>query len=402
MWLLYCRKLNRVQVAEQNEAALAYRAEWLGTMAIHFVVRALQEFGAGLSLPAKPGMVTIGCDSKGVISCLSPTAWVSPSTPQGGVICVDAVKAHHWITLLEHLNCLYDASAKEALYQALVDKSVIGSGFLPCKKVAILIDGVKISHNLRKCMRFHLSMAEARSFYSTTLGWATPTFNSADWAHLDQALTSSSKMFSVRLSKQVSGFSATDLNMHQWFGQKHTQCPNCRRLHKRAGHLLPCPNAGRTQLLRDSISDISGWLLGPHTAQTLGQYVLKYLKQRGAVCFVDLHHLPPALHDLAWLQDSIGWDSIVLSRVSTAFFDNQAYLLDACSSLTAQDWVGCCCGLHTHNGSTGMSPSMTKFMDTRGFTNVGPSSAKSTASPTSCQSPFHHLAIMSLKLTSSP
>jgi hypothetical protein len=113
----------------------------------------------------------------------------------------DRIKAWSQLALLEEqLNVLCNEltnSAVARFFSELTQPSQVDQ-FLPLKKVAIVLDSVKLTTDVGSEVRFHLGKEEAARFYTALkelvngsntggLGWSPHRFNQA-WSALESAL----------------------------------------------------------------------------------------------------------------------------------------------------------------------------------------------------------------------
>jgi hypothetical protein len=116
------------------------------------------------------------------------------------------------ISLMQQLNCVCDTLAKKALLLAII------SGYhdwptqiLPCKDVALVIWGNKVTGDISTPLRFHASKELARNYLRTRTRdkWPNECFEEVDCKHLELALKTKPHMYKVWQNKQTSGFCGT-------------------------------------------------------------------------------------------------------------------------------------------------------------------------------------------------
>jgi hypothetical protein len=153
-------------------------------------------------------------------------------------------------------------------------------------------------------LRFHAGSVDAWRYYIEKRGWDTVAFNNTDWPSLNETLAIKRKMFHAWLCMQAANCSATGTNMCRWFCLEYTACPNCNQANKHAGHLLRCPDKGRTNYYMSSVADLERWFAKGHTDPDLAHYTIEYLRGRGEETFSSFD-LPVNLRLLAGHQDDI-------------------------------------------------------------------------------------------------
>jgi hypothetical protein len=129
------------------------------------------------------------------------------------------------MSLLERLNYKCDVLAKSAVARGIINCTETVSTArqrLPLESVAFFHNGVKISGECGRKIRFQIGKVEVREFYITQLGWYTTAFNNVDWESQDSALHGKPDMFEMWLFKQPLSFCASGKNMDRWFGSEHT------------------------------------------------------------------------------------------------------------------------------------------------------------------------------------
>jgi hypothetical protein len=180
----------------------------------------------------------------------------------------DKHKKWEQMTLLEGLNHKCDALAKSAVLLGIINCPEMvptARQRLPLESVALFHNGVKISRECGREMRFRIGKVEARDFYFNHLGWYAAAFDNVDRESRDNALHCKPDMFKMWLFKQSSSFCAMGINMGRWYGSEHTSCPNCDKPDEDAAHLLHCQDTGRFSLVsfgRRPTNWLAGWLAG--------------------------------------------------------------------------------------------------------------------------------------------
>jgi hypothetical protein len=108
---------------------------------------------------------------------------------------------------MQQLNCVCNTLAKKALSSAII------SGYhdrptqiLPCKDVALVIWGDKVTGDISTPLCFHASKEVARNYMRTCTRdkWPMKHFEEVDWEHLELALKNKPNMYKVWRSKQPS------------------------------------------------------------------------------------------------------------------------------------------------------------------------------------------------------
>jgi hypothetical protein len=195
--------------------------------------------------------------------------------------------------------------AKQAVYHGHQVKRDSVSQLLPHNAASVFIDGVKQTSDVGPNLRFHTGSVEARWYYLEKCGWDALVFDNTDWSSLNDTLATKPKLFHACLCNQAANYSATGTNIGQWFGQEYTACPNCQQVNEWVGHLLCCPDAGRTAHI---CWRLSTWRSGsPRGIPT------RTLRIKPS------HTFPADLCLLAGHQDDIGWRNMLKGKISTKF-----------------------------------------------------------------------------------
>ena len=259
----------------------------------------------------------------------------------------DKRKLWHQLSLAAQLNVRCDEHAKAAVLRSMTAEGTKRreSELLPREKAAVIIDGVKLTEDPAKAVRFALGEVEARRFYTTPLkkglGWTVRRFEQVDFRARDAALSGRSEGFGLWLCKQQSGFCATRHQMARIQDLLDDRCPNCLQAGERASHLNVCPDDGRRQLFADGVNQLQRWMeTGNRTDPEIAYWVPKFLLLRGSTRFGSLGAMSTAMQRLANSQDEIGWRKMLEGMVSKEFREIQtAHCMLAPCAMNGDDWV---------------------------------------------------------------
>jgi hypothetical protein len=174
---------------------------------------------------------------------------------------------------------------------------------LPKEDVALFIWGNKLTGNISSPLRFHASKEVARKYLATCKKdkWSNKHFNAVDWEHLDLALKSKEDMYKIWRSKQHLSFCGMRVQVGRYSGEilPDKRCPNCG-WREFAAHLMLCPNENRTQLLIDTVNELTKWMAkdsitNPKILYWIPKYILmrgdKPCSQMGVLCLLSSRHL---------------------------------------------------------------------------------------------------------------
>lgn len=142
------------------------------------------------------------------------------------------------------------------------------------------------------------------------------------------------------LAKQHSNFCASRVQMFRYKQSDDDKCPSCLVASENADHLCRCPNAERTQLLRDSTDALECWMeTNNNTHHELRYWIPKYIMCRGQVKFADLGPMSPTMLSIAESQDLIGWRNFMEGRISSKITTLQRkHLALSGSRLPVKSW----------------------------------------------------------------
>jgi hypothetical protein len=142
---------------------------------------------------------------------------------------------------------------------------------LPLEKVAIRINGEKITTDVGQEVRYTLGHKEAKIFYTKAikrngstntggLGWSEHRFEQVAWKLIDKAIPNKPDMFQIWHTKQCIGVCATRSRMARIQDILDSKRPNCKQEQEKSRHLNRCPDQGRTLLFRENVASLVDWM----------------------------------------------------------------------------------------------------------------------------------------------
>ncbi len=214
----------------------------------------------------------------------------------------DQILPWSMLTLEQQLNLICDGLANNAIARYLARGRVRDNGphFHPLEKVAVVLDGVKFTTDVRPEVQVQLGMEEAERFYTKPcnivngvnkrgFSWSPQRFHAVAWKALDATLKSKPDMFQLWLSKQCIGICAMRKNMKRIQDLLNNKCPSFNHPRETSDHLDRCPEAGQTLLFQDSMATLTGWMNNHNqTDAELAYWIEKYLIFRGTWSFTSL------------------------------------------------------------------------------------------------------------------
>ena len=93
---------------------------------------------------------------------------------------------------------------------------------------------------------------------------------------MHQALHAVPRMLQVWASKQVLGIAGTNAMQARYTPHHDKRCPSCGICKETCGHVLMCEEAGRVDLLHQSIDLVDKWMKDHGTDLKLRRYLTKY------------------------------------------------------------------------------------------------------------------------------
>ena len=364
-WVIFCTKTGKRLTGwfwEKSESADSYRAEMLGLCALHLLARALSEY-----YKISNWAITICCDNKGALDCSSyhrrrirPSERCADvrrsfrSTKQGltGKLLYEHVYGHmddfllwHQLSTTQQINCVCDTLAKRAVKIALKEGwQDRGIQLLPREDIALIIKGEKVTNDISHPLRFHASKVTARRHLTTRRKrpWTEEAFDEVDWEHLEMAQKGKSDMYKIWRSKQNSGFCGTRVQVGRYSGEQNPdeKCPNCGQ-REIAEHLMQCPDADRTRLLKEQVEKLQEWLLKDNnTDEELAYWIPKYVLMRGNRPWAGLGDMSDKMRELATSQDKVGWRRFTEGCITKKFQERQSFHLSMSNSkMNGSDWT---------------------------------------------------------------
>ena len=257
---------------------------------------------------------------------------------------MDNLLPWHQLSLIQQLNCVCDTLAKGAINKALLQEyQSRPTQLLPREDLALIIRGQKLTGDISKPLRFHASIAEARRVYTRRKRrpWTEECFDEIDWEHLDLAQQNKADMYKIWRSKQASGFCGTRVQVGRYSGELEPdkRCPNCGQ-REIAEHLMLCPDADRTRLLKEQVDNVQEWLEKDNkTEPELAYWIVKYLQMRNSKPWAEMGDMSQQMKLLAISQDKFGWRRFTEGYLTKLIHSRQDIHLKMTSNrMNSSDW----------------------------------------------------------------
>ena len=173
---------------------------------------------------------------------------------------------------------------------------------LPFEEIVVKVDGDKVCGSPSKAITRHWGDKMAKLHYHAKGIVDSSLFDDVYWDGVDNVLARSPEMFSVWVTKQVSGSCATNHMLARWPGSKVVdECPNCGCTPERSTHIHFCRDPGRLMVFHESVSKLLEWLTEQNTDPALTSLLSSYLRSRGTRSCSSLctssYYQPPCYDD---------------------------------------------------------------------------------------------------------
>jgi hypothetical protein len=339
--VIYCRNTRnkaRVTWVEKSDVYTAdnYRAELLGGIALQLLVKVATD-GKYIGSEMKP---RFGCDNKGVVHHGNhPRRPMPEKQPQADVLRYykrlvrDApfrsrmfhVYGHlrellEWdeMTLEEQINDECDQLAGEALAACAQTHDFIERVF-PDEDLVVSVDGQKISGATTPAITRHWGDQVARQHYNDMGIIPWDLFDLVYWDGVEKLMNKVPEMFSIWVTKQVSGFCGTNHMLNAIYGNVVDVCPNCGQTPEKSSHIPRCRDAGRSLMFRKSVDTLVNWMEQQQSDRELVYLIRSYLLSRGDRPMLSFCRPNSPYAQLASLTDELGYGNFLEGRICTLF-----------------------------------------------------------------------------------
>ena len=325
---------------EQSKRACAYRGELLGLMAIHLILLAVNKLDRRL-----PGLVKIYSDCLGALGRV--TSLPANRLPSGCkhsdilknimVNCSNLSFSCHYLHVSAHqddkksyeqlprptqLNCRMDATAKGTLWD-LEGVALPPQDVFPLEPLAVFVGKEKLTSGSEDLLRFwcQRKVAKVALADEKVKVLQGDQFEEVEWPVVHRALNDVSRMFQLWACKQVCGVAGTNEMQARYTPNHSKKCPSCNTCVETCGHVLDCEEAGRVDLLHQSIDLVEQWMKDHGTDPTLRKVLIEYAHGRGGKTMSEIvGWRRGALRTLADSMDLIGWRRFMEGMVSKEIF----------------------------------------------------------------------------------
>ena len=181
------------------------------------------------------------------------------------------------------------------------------------------MSGKRVCSSPRLALESDWGYRVAQSLYDSKNIIKSEDFHLVWWTGLGFAMMRYPKMYRVWMTKHVSEFCGTNVQLYYWSkGTISPKCEFCGTEDEYTMHICRCKEPGRDSMFRLSVKEIYSWLietLGEHSVATT---VEMYLLARGEDNMVDcVYGNDDNLVKAAEISDRLGWDSFLEGRISS-------------------------------------------------------------------------------------
>ena len=246
------------------------------------------------------------------------------------------------LTLLQQLNTIADQLAKDALWRAFSSGRFISSNF-PFESFRIIIGGQKVTSSIRDALYKQWGYGEAKRLFEQRKIVSSLHFNLIAWDAVSDAMLIYPRMFRVWVTKTVSHFCGSNLQLARYGESPTDACPCCGAPEESAAHITRCRNEGRTEMFEESVSLFVEWLKETHMQEDLILCIEAYLLARGDETMVSIASQLPQYATAARDIDTLGWECFLEGRIPTSLVTLQrAFLRRSESFWKTRTWSSHC------------------------------------------------------------
>ena len=222
------------------------------------------------------------------------------------------------LTPAERANVACDHLADAALTQGIESGRYIDRIF-PDEELVFMVGEEKISGSSTAAIYRHWGREMAREHYHSKGIVPWDQFDDVDWDTMEKVTKMVPEMYSVWLTKQVSGFCGSNHMLHTIYGDVADCCPNCGFHPERSRHIPYCPDSGRTATYQLSVQRLVEWLDLQRTDPELTLLLRQYLLARGRSPMSTFCPPGSSYSVLADAQDRLGFHNFIEGRISVQF-----------------------------------------------------------------------------------
>jgi hypothetical protein len=311
-----------------------YRAELLGAIALQLLVKvALHE--KYISKDMRP---RFGCDNKTVVfhgnhphrpmpekqaqaDLLRYLKFLARKSPVKVRYCYYHVYGHldkyldrSQLTPEENLNIDCDEESDDALEQGVASGTYIDH-ILPEEEFVVVVDGQKLAGSTTVAINRSWGRDIAHEHYHAVNLIDREYFDEVYWDGVEKVMARVPEIFSVWVTKQVSGFCGSNHMLRHIYGDVVDECPNCHLSPERSSHMCLCLDSGRDSVYQLSVSKLCDWLISQKPDPELIHLIRQYLLSRGSRPMASICGRGSPYRALAEMLDILGFQNFVEGRI---------------------------------------------------------------------------------------
>jgi hypothetical protein len=331
----------------------------MGLMAIHLLLLAANKLR-----PALAGQATIYSDCLGALTKVShlPANRLPSGCKHSDILkniminCSDLsfdviylhVEAHqddkkdyHELERPSQLNCCMDINAKGEIW-GMEGSEVPPQEVFPLEPVAVFVGREKLTSGSDDITRFWCHRILARKvFAEPKVGVMTgDQFDEVYLQAVYKALHDVPRLFQIWAAKQVLDIAGTNVMQAKYTPNHDKRCPSCGEVDETCAHVLMCEEAGRVDLLHQSIELVDAWMEENGTDTRLRTCLIRYAHGRGGATMQEVVGDRTGQYQrLAASMDLIGWCRFMEGMISVEVIAIQRRAMgDDESKLTLEKW----------------------------------------------------------------
>jgi hypothetical protein len=222
------------------------------------------------------------------------------------------------LTLEEQINEECDLLAGEALAFGAEHNDFIERIF-PDEDLVVTVDGQKISGATTPAITRHWGDQVARQHYNDMGIIPWDLYDSVYWDGVERVMNKVPEMFSVWVTKQVSGFCGTNHMKNVIYGNVVDVCPNCGHTPEKSSHIPRCRDSGRSIMFRKSVDTLVTWMEQQQSDRELIHLIRNYLLSRGDRPMLSFCRPNSPYTQLATVTDALGYGNFLEGRICALF-----------------------------------------------------------------------------------
>lgn len=338
-FILHCtstKKEIRGCFTDSSSDSDNYRGEILGAIGATLLIDTALKTRPLTNTPSSTPTITLYCDNRGVvIHGNAPSKPLKDGQAQADLLRLlktysRSIPANlNWVHIKGHaddnlpfellsfpqqLNVRCDKLAKRYLKTAITTNTFTPPTF-PGEDIVISVNSTKIRSSIKKAIYKHWGRKTAKSFYMKRDKVPPWCFDDIHWDDMQQVMDKFPKTFQDWTTRHISDFNGCNRYLSRWKEGVKNRCPSCLRKNEDTAHITRCRDPTRTTLYLQDVDSLCSWLSSNHTPADVTVAYKTYLRGRGKVTMAEATQHLPRLHDLAAIQDAIGFDNLLVGRL---------------------------------------------------------------------------------------